>query len=54
MSALLADVGMLLLRILVAGLMLFHGVDKVVHGTGHVAADLTSHGGGRVHRTTLI
>ena len=44
MSVPLADVGKLLLRILVAGLMLFHGIDKVVHGTGHVAADLRSHG----------
>lgn len=44
MSALLADVGKLLLRVLIAGLMLFHGVDKVMHGTGAVAEDLTSHG----------
>ena len=44
MSALLADLGKLLLRILVGGLMLFHGVDKVMHGTGPVAEDLTSHG----------
>ena len=44
MSALLEDRGKLLLRILVAGLMLFHGVDKVLHGTGPVAEELTSHG----------
>jgi len=44
MSVLLADLGKLLLRVLVAGLMLFHGIDKVVHGTGPVAEDLTSHG----------
>jgi putative oxidoreductase len=40
----LEDYGKLLLRALVAGLMLFHGVDKVVHGPGHVMQDLVEHG----------
>jgi putative oxidoreductase len=44
MSAHLADAGKLLLRVLVAGLMLFHGFDKLVHGPGEVAGDLTSRG----------
>src|ERR1700687_3014688 len=44
MSAHLADTGKLLLRILVAGLMLFHGVDKLVHGPGEVAGILASRG----------
>jgi putative oxidoreductase len=44
MSTELADAGKLLLRILVAGLMLFHGVDKILHGPGAVIGDLTSHG----------
>src|SRR5262245_66166871 len=38
------DVGKLLLRALVAGLMTFHGVDKIVHGPGHVMQDLAEHG----------
>jgi starvation-inducible DNA-binding protein len=40
----LEDLGKLLLRVLVAGLMLFHGVDKLLHGPGHVQADLSAHG----------
>jgi len=40
----LEDVGKLLLRVLVAGLMLFHGVDKILHGPGHVMQDLAEHG----------
>lgn len=43
-SARLDDTGKLLLRILVAGLMLFHGMDKMTHGLGEVAGNLTSHG----------
>lgn len=39
----LEDGGKLVLRVLVAGLMLFHGVDKIVHGPGHVAQDLVEH-----------
>jgi len=30
----LEDGGKLLLRVVVAGLMLFHGVDKIAHGPG--------------------
>jgi|ERR1700674_38488 putative oxidoreductase len=44
MSAHLADTGKLLLRVLVAGLMLFHGVDKLMHGPGEVIGILRSHG----------
>lgn len=40
----LEDVGKLLLRITVAGLMLFHGVEKLLHGPGGVRADLAQHG----------
>jgi len=40
----LEDLGKLLLRIVVAGLMLFHGVDKLLHGPGHMQADLSAHG----------
>jgi putative oxidoreductase len=38
------DAGKLLLRVVVAGLMLFHGVDKLLHGPVHVQADLAEHG----------
>ncbi len=38
------DVGKLLLRMTVAGLMLFHGVEKLLHGPGSVGADLAQHG----------
>jgi putative oxidoreductase len=44
MSAHLADAGKLLLRVMVAGLMLFHGVDKLVHGPGEVGGILASYG----------
>jgi putative oxidoreductase len=40
----LEDFGKLLLRVLVAGLMMFHGIDKIVHGPGHVMQDLAEHG----------
>ncbi len=36
----LEDIGKLLLRMVVAGLMLFHGVEKLLHGPGGVGADL--------------
>ena len=42
--ALLEDAGKLLLRVLVAGLMLFPGIHKIVHGPGHVMEDLAEHG----------
>ncbi|MCS3434121.1 DoxX family protein [Klebsiella sp. BIGb0407] len=38
------DGGRLLLRILVAGLMIFHGVAKVSHGVDWIAADLAAKG----------
>lgn len=38
------DAGRLLLRILVAGLMLFHGIAKVSHGIDWIAADLAAKG----------
>jgi putative oxidoreductase len=40
----LEDVGKLVLRLTVAGLMLFHGVDKLLYGPGGVRADLAQHG----------
>src|SRR5262245_3807369 len=40
----LADAGKLLLRVLVASLMLFHGVDKLVHGPLEIQEDLLAHG----------
>ncbi len=40
----LEDVGKLLLRMTVAGLMLFHGVEKLLHGPGGVGTDLVQHG----------
>ncbi len=40
----LEDVGKLLLRMAVAGLMLFHGVEKLLNGPGGVSADLAQHG----------
>lgn len=40
----LEDAGKLLLRMTVAGLMFFHGVDKLLHGPGGVRADLAQHG----------
>src|SRR5262245_39105828 len=43
-SAELEDIGKLLLRLLVAGLMMFPGIHKIVHGPGHVMQDLAEHG----------
>ncbi len=40
----LADAGKLALRLLAGGLLLFHGVDKMLHGPGHVQTDLLEHG----------
>jgi putative oxidoreductase len=40
----LEDAGKLVLRITVGVLMLFHGVDKVLHGIGGVRADLEAQG----------
>src|SRR5262245_240055 len=41
---LFSDAGKLTLRLLVGGLLLFHGVDKMLHGPGHVQMDLVEHG----------
>lgn len=38
------DLGQLLLRLTLAGLLLFHGVAKLIHGTGAVEAALTHAG----------
>lgn len=38
------NAGRLLLRVLVAGLMIFHGVAKVSHGVDWIAADLATKG----------
>jgi putative oxidoreductase len=40
----LQDAGKLVLRVTVGVLMLFHGVDKLIHGVGGVRADLEAHG----------
>src|SRR5262245_33021547 len=40
----LSDAGKLLLRLLVAGLMLFHGFHKLVHGPVGTQEDLVAHG----------
>jgi len=40
----LEDAGKLLLRILISGLLLFHGVDKLLHGPVDVASDLAERG----------
>ncbi len=40
----LEDVGKLLLRLLVVGLMFFHGFEKILHGPGHTMKDLADHG----------
>lgn len=37
------DLGKLLLRIAVAGLMLFHGVAKLAHGIGGIVASVEKH-----------
>jgi len=39
-----SDVGRLLLRVTVSGLLLFHGADKLRHGVGEVRNDLVAHG----------
>jgi putative oxidoreductase len=39
-----ADLGKLILRLTLGGLMLFHGIAKVLHGTGFIEGELASHG----------
>src|SRR6185503_4497323 len=38
------DLGRLILRVMVGGLMLFHGLHKIRHGIGGAMADLTARG----------
>jgi putative oxidoreductase len=38
------DLGRLLLRLSVGGLMLLHGIHKVRHGIGGITSDVTAHG----------
>jgi putative oxidoreductase len=40
----LADAGKLILRLTVAGLLLFHGVHKTLHGIGDIKEDLAEKG----------
>ena len=39
-----ADLGKLILRLTLGGLMLFHGIAKLLHGTGFIEGELASHG----------
>ena len=38
------DIGKLILRFMVGGLMLFHGVDKVIHGIGFIEGMVAAQG----------
>jgi putative oxidoreductase len=40
----LDDIGRLVLRLAVGGLMLFHGVSKLTHGVDRIGAQLAQHG----------
>lgn len=44
MGAMREDIGKLLLRVTVAGLLLFHGVAKLRHGIGGIVASVQAHG----------
>lgn len=39
-----ADLGKLILRLTLGGLMLFHGISKLINGTGFIEGLLASHG----------
>ncbi len=39
-----SDLGKLILRLTLGGLMLFHGVAKLLNGTGFIESQLSSHG----------
>ncbi len=39
-----ADLGKLIIRLTLGGLMLFHGVSKLFHGVGFIEGQLASHG----------
>ncbi|AOY89376.1 GntR family transcriptional regulator [Marinobacter salinus] len=39
-----ADLGKLIIRLTLGGLMLFHGIAKLLHGVGFIEGELASHG----------
>ncbi|MFW5823606.1 MAG: DoxX family protein [Marinobacter sp.] len=39
-----ADLGKLILRLTLGGLLLFHGLSKLLHGVGHIEGMLAGHG----------
>lgn len=39
-----ADLGKLIIRLTLGGLMLFHGIAKLLNGVGFIAGELASHG----------
>jgi len=39
-----ADLGKLLLRLTLGGLLLFHGIAKLLHGVGFIEGELAAHG----------
>lgn len=39
-----ADLGKLILRLTLGGLLLFHGISKLINGIGFIEGQLTSHG----------
>ena len=39
-----ADLGKLTIRLTLGGLMLFHGIAKLLHGVGFIEGELASHG----------
>ncbi|KAA1174189.1 DoxX family protein [Marinobacter salinexigens] len=39
-----ADLGKLIIRLSLGGLMLFHGIAKLLHGVGFIEGQLASHG----------
>jgi putative oxidoreductase len=45
----LDDIGKLILRITVAGLMLFHGIAKLIHGIAFISGDMT-----RIHLPVIF
>jgi putative oxidoreductase len=38
------DIGKLILRLTTAGLILFHGISKIIHGVSFIGSALASHG----------
>ncbi len=37
------DLGKLIIRLTLGGLLLFHGIDKLLHGVGYIETQLASH-----------